>query len=221
MPQNESSPPIGQMTWGRAAPVLVICVIFDAMRMFFEWFWFLGPAVAGVVCSIWLNGHLQTWTAGLLGAKTAVAVCGAGATVVGYFASPALTSFGIVMAMTVGLAGWGTVTLILAIINPSIWKSNIRGWAWSLFTLGIDELPLLGTIPMLTITHARLYAGQIRHDKAAIEKYKKQQEQVAAAARLAQQRRALERIQARDAQIEQAEQEESDDEIPDGAFEAA
>ena len=188
MPQKNSKPPIGRMTWGRAVPVLVICVIFDAVRMFFEMFWFFGPALAGAICTVKVSGAIGTTAGGL--------VCGAGAAAVGYFGSPALITFGIIMAMTIGLVGWATVTLILAVTNPKIWASNIWGWAWSLFALGISEAPLLGTIPMLTITHWRLYIGQIRKDGAALKQYQKEQAQAAAVARSIQQQRLVEQMQA-------------------------
>lgn len=176
------------MTWGRAIPVLVVAAIFDLLRMFFEMFWFFGPALSGVICAAKVSGAIGT-TAGSL-------LCGAGAGVVGYFASPVLIAFGVVMAMTVGLFGWATVTLMLAIMNPRIWKSNVWNWAWSLFGLGISEMPLLGAIPMLTITHLRLYAGQINHDKATLKQYQKEQERVAAVSRSIQQRRIMEQAQA-------------------------
>ena len=41
MPQNRNNtepPPV--MTWGKAIPALVIAVIFDVARIFFEFFWF-------------------------------------------------------------------------------------------------------------------------------------------------------------------------------------
>lgn len=193
MPQRRSDPPIGRMTWGRAVPVLIACVVFDALRMFFEWFWFFGPALAGVYCTAEGSAYVGTTVAGL--------VCGAGATVAGYFASPALTAFGVVMAMAVGLIGWGTVTLILAIINPRIWHSNVWGWVWSVFSLAISETPFLGTIPMLTITHWRLYVAQISKDKKGLLQYKKEQ-----AALQVQERRqqAAELMQAQQAQLASA-----------------
>lgn len=192
MPQKISSPPIGRMTWGRALPVLVICVIFDVVRMFFEMFWFFGPALAGVICTAKVSAVVGTTVGGF--------VCGAGAVAVGYFSSPVLITFGIIMAMTVGLIGWGTVTLVIVIINPGLWKSNAWSWMWSLFALGISETPLLGTIPMLTITHVRLYAGQIKKDRAALKRYRKEQTQAAAAARSIQQQRLVEQMQAQAAE---------------------
>lgn len=210
MPQNKSRPPTGRMTWGRAIPVLVICVIFDAVRFMFEWFIFFGPALAAVGCTAGLNSVFGTTLAGAAG-KMVAGACATGAGALGFFGSGAIGAFGIVMAMTVGFLGWGTVTLILAITNPRIWKSNVWGWIWSICALGVSEAPLLGTIPMLTITHIRLYAGQIKKDKAALKQYQQEQEQVAAAARSAQQlrqQRLFAQMQARAA--------DENEEIPEG-----
>jgi len=163
------------MTWGRALPVLVVAVVFDLVRMFFEMFWVFGPALAAAYCGA------QVADVAVVG-KLLAAGCVAGAGAVGYFTAPALTTFGIIMAMTVGLFGWATVTLVLAVTNPRIWKSNVWSWIWSISALGVAEMPLLGTIPMLTIAHLRLYAGQIKGDRAALKRYRQEQEQVARAA---------------------------------------
>lgn len=160
--------------------MLIVCIIFDLVRGFFEFFWFFGPALAAVACTAGVNDVIGASIATGFAGKAVAAGCAAIAGVAGFFGAGPLTAFGVVMAMAVGLAGWGTVTLILAITNPRIWKSDVWNWAWSLFGLGIAEAPFLGTIPMLTITHIRLYAGQIHTDKAALKKYQKEQAKVTA-----------------------------------------
>ncbi len=196
MPPNKSKPPIGQMTWGRALPVLVICALFDVIRFMFAWFVFFGPALAAFFCAIKLDGGALVTSA-----------CVAGAGVVGFFGAGVIESFGLLMAMVVGLAGWAIVTLFLAVTNPRIWKSSVWGWIWSVSALGVSEIPFLGAIPMLTLTHWRLYVGQIRHDKAAIKKYEQEQAQarVTAAARSAREQK-LAMMRARDEADRQAEE---------------
>lgn len=169
------------MTWGRAIPVLIVCAVFDLARMFFEWFWFFGPALAAAACTAGVNSALETSVLAGLTGKMVAAGCTAAAGVAGFFGAGPIAAFGVVMAMAVGLFGWGTVTLILAITNPRIWQSNVWGWIWSIFALGISETPFLGTIPMLTITHLRLYTGQIKKDKAALKQYRKEQDKITAA----------------------------------------
>ena len=194
MPQKRSSPPIGRMTWGRAVPVLIICAVFDLVRAFFEFFWLLGPALGAVACTVAGSNTAIGSAVGTLAVGTA---CTTVAGIAGFFGVEVIGPFGIIMAMATGLAGWGTVTLILAITNPGIWKSNIWGWIWSIFALGVSEVPFLGTIPMLTITHWRLYVAQINHDKAALKQYKKEQAQVAVAASAIQERRVLAQMQSK------------------------
>lgn len=161
--------------------MLIVCAVFDVARGFFEFFWFFGPALAAVTCTAGVNSAIGTSiTAGVVG-KGVAAVCTAAAGAAGFFGAGPIAAFGVVMAMAVGLFGWGTVTLILAITNPKIWRSNVSGWIWSIFALGISETPFLGTVPMLTITHWRLYRGQIRADKAALKKYRQEQNKITAA----------------------------------------
>lgn len=175
MPQKRNNPPIGRMTWGRAIPVLIVCAVFDLVRMFFEFFWFFGPALAGLACTI---AGSNTTLGSVVGTTATAAACSAAAGAVGFFGAVPIQAFGIIMAMATGLAGWGTIVLILTITNPGIWKSGAWAWGWSLLSLGVSEVPFLGTLPMLTITHARLYAGQIKHDKAALKKYQEERAQV-------------------------------------------
>ena len=220
--RNNNSAPPPRMTWGRALPVLAVCIVFDFIRIIFEWFFFFGPALAAVACTIGVNSVIGTSVAEVTG-KVVTGACVAGAGVLGFFGSGAIETFGIIMAMAVGLLGWGTVVLLLAILNPRIWKSNVWAFVWSILGFGISEVPLLGTLPMLTITHVRLYAAQIKKDKEALKHYQEEQGQVAAAvARSAQQQRFLEQAQvfqqeaANDEQYEQAEEE-----IPDEVRRAA
>ena len=197
----KQKPPPEVMTWGRAAPVLALCVIFDALRLMFTFFIFFGPALAAVGCTIGVNSVVGTTIAEMAGKVTA-GVCAAGAGALGFFGSGVIETFGIIMAMAVGLLGWATVTLILVITNPRIWTSNAFSWIWSLCSLGVSEIPFVSTIPMLTITHWRLYLGQIRHDRAALKKYRTEQERVASIARSIKEQRLL----AQSTQQTQAEQ---------------
>jgi hypothetical protein len=181
------------MTWGRATPVLALCVVFDALRFMFVMFWFFGPALGAIGCTVGVNSALGTGVVEVAG-KVVAGACTVGASAIGFFGSGAIEMFGTIMAMAVGLLGWATVTLLLVIMNPKIWTSNAFSWVWSLCSLGVSEIPFVGTIPMLTITHCRLYAGQIRHDKTALLKYRKEQERVATVARSIEQQRTLSQV---------------------------
>ncbi|MGD0328710.1 MAG: hypothetical protein ABSB00_03330 [Minisyncoccia bacterium] len=192
MPQKKNSQPPKVMTWGKALPELCASGISDALRYMFLSFWFFGPALGGVICTLTVSGTIKTWTVGLLGAKTAAAVCGAGATAVGYFAAPVIAAFGTVMAMAVGFLGWLIVTFIIFAKNGRVFKENSFSILWLLAGIG-------ASISLMTW---RIYAPEIKKDKAAYEKWKKEQDNDPLRE---QKQRAAELMQARAAQLVQAE----------------
>ena len=75
-------------------PVLVLCVIFDALRAFFSMFWFFGPALAALYCTSKVSGAIGETAGGLF--------CGTGAAVAGFYGFVPAAIFGTVMAMAVG-----------------------------------------------------------------------------------------------------------------------
>ncbi len=153
------------MTWPKASLVLVIAGIFDALRIFFEMFWFFGPALATVYCT----SKVGEWVGSLWGLTAAACTATGGA--VGYFSSPVTTVFGAVMAMAVGLFGWMTVGLVLLITNSRIFKENAM---WFASSLAISEVPIIGSLPALTGTMIKMYSTQIKKDKEALKKYEKE-----------------------------------------------
>ncbi len=182
------------MTWGKAAPVLVISAIFDAVRFMFEWFIFFGPALAAVACTV---AGSNTAIGSAVGTLAVGTVCTAAAGVAGFFGIEVIGPFGIIMAMATGLAGWLTVGLILIMFNGRIFKENALGFAASLL---VSEIPFVGSIPAITIAVWRMYHHQIKLEKAALEKYEKEQ----TATRLQQRnQQTAELMQARSAQLAQ------------------
>jgi len=201
MPGNRNNPPPPEvMTWKKASLVLVICGVFDALRIFFEMFWFFGPALATVYCTSKVGG----WV-GSLGGLTAAACTAAGG-VVGYFGYSVTTVFGSVMAMAVGLFGWLTIGLIILMTNSRIIKDN---FLWLAGGLLISETPIIGALPGLTGTTVKMYSKQIKQDKEAMKKYEKEQ----ADAQLQERNRQIAYLmQARAAQQEQVMQQEEQEE---------
>lgn len=170
--RNSQQPPV--MTWGKALPIVVVCVIFDLLRIFFEMFWFFGPALAAVYCTTVANTSLNASVGGAVG--TAVAgVCTAAATAAGIAFSAGIQTLGIIMAMAIGLLGWLTVGFLLMLTNGRVFKENASSMLWMLFGLGLSEIPFLGTLPALTATTLRLYHTQIQHDKKNLQQWKQQQ----------------------------------------------
>jgi hypothetical protein len=148
------------MTWGRALPKLVVAGIFDLLGLLCDMLWFFGPALAGVACTAGASNYLPTSFAAL--------VCGAGATFLGVAGAAALIPAGTVLAMAVGLFGWLTLFLWLSISNKSIFKAN---GLWFASSLLFEEIPLINALPLLTGILIKMYATQIRTEKAAYKKY--------------------------------------------------
>lgn len=216
MPQHRNRPePPPAMTWGRALPILAVAVVFDALRLMFEMFWFFGPAIAGLICTATASGTVGTTVAGI--------ACAAGATAVGVFAVGPIQVLGIVMAMATGLAGWLTVGLLLFVTNSRIFKENALWFAGSLL---VSEVPIVGSIPAITLVLWRMYHHQIKKEGADIKAYEAQREALALEER---QRQASYAMQAQNAQLAQAEAQEAvndegygaSEEIPDMEHRAA
>lgn len=165
MPQKKSkeTQPPEVMTWGRASIVLIIAVVFDLLRLFFQMFWFFGPALAAALCTIKTGAVVGTTIGGL--------ACGAAAASVGALAFEVIETFGVVMAIAIGVFGWLVVFFLLTAINARIFKTLATSWLWSLFGLGVSIIPIVGSIPMITISVLRLYHAQIKKDREKLKEW--------------------------------------------------
>ena len=175
MPQkrnNSEPPPV--MTWGKASLVLAFAVVFDALRMMFEMFWFFGPALAALACTAGVNSALGTSVAAITGKITA-AGCSLAAGAAGFVGAPVIAAFGVIMAMATGFAGWLVVGAIIMWTNKRIMKANAGHALWFVGSLLISEIPIVGTFPALTGVTWKMYSTQIKKDKEALKKYKEEQ----------------------------------------------
>lgn len=195
---STSSKPPKTMTWSQAYFILVVCVVFDALRIFFEQFWFFGPALAAVACTNIVSG----WVGSLWGLTAAA--CAAAGGVLGYFGAAPIAAFGVIMAMAVGLMGWLAIGLMLIMTNARIFEENAGHALWFAASLLISEIPIIGTIPALTIIVWRMYRVQIKKEKGALQKYESEQAAAIAEERQQQQVAAAELMQARALQQDQA-----------------
>ena len=153
MPQrrnNAGPPPV--MTWPKASLVLVIAGIFDALRIFFEMFWFFGPALAAVATNAAAGG--------------------------GTFGKAAAVMFGVIMAMAVGFAGFLVIGLLIIMTNQRLFKVSATGSLWFVGGFGLSEIPFLGTIPAFSIVPWKLYKTQIRIEEEQLKKYLEEQDRV-------------------------------------------
>lgn len=206
MPSRKNNkPPPKTMTWRKASPVLVVCALFDALRIFFEQFWFFGPALAMVACT-GVGGAIVGWVTGTwLGTKIAATVCGTALAVAEYLGiGVPIEAFGVLMAMAVGLMGWLTVGLILVWTNARTFEENAGHALWFAVSLIVSEIPIIGTIPALTVIVWRMYRTQIKKETAALRKYESEQAAALAEERQQQQMVAVELMQARALQQAQA-----------------
>lgn len=161
------------MTWGRASTVLVVALLFDAFRLFFNLFWLMGPALVTILCTAKVNEVLTTWTAGMLGAKTAALACSAGVVgtitgltvATGGLSSAAIETFGVMMAMATGLLGWLILGAILFLTNQRIFTQTSGNGLKFASSLLVSEIPFLNALPVMTFSIWRLYASQILHEK--------------------------------------------------------
>ena len=170
MPRNENNqeslpPPV--MTWKKASPFLIGALIFDALRIVFEWFWFFGPALASLYCTA------QVADVAVIGGVLEKG-CAAGALTVGIAGAPAIEMFGSVMAMAVGLFGWLTLLILLMLFNSRIFKENSGNMLWFFLGLGIAEIPFVGTLPGFIGVMWKMFATQIKKDAEVLKRYEEQ-----------------------------------------------
>ncbi len=179
------------MTWKKASPFLVVAGIFDALRYMFLAFWFFGPALAALYCTIKVGDVVGTTIGGF--------ACTTGAVVVGFFGAPVFAAFGTIMAIATAFAGFLTIFLLLALFNRRVFKEPTT-LLWALVGLGIS----------ITITVWRLHSAQIKVEKVAFQKWEKE---TADARQREQQRRTLQAQQSQQMQAVQAEQMAQQDEM--------
>lgn len=212
--RSQGPPPV--MTWGKALPIVIVAFIFDLVRIFFEWFWFFGPALAMVACTGAGGAILKyVW----LGTKTAAAVCGAGLAVAEYLGiGVPIEAFGILMAEAVALMGWLTIGFWVFTTNARLFKENgedITHMVLLYLSILISFIPILGTAPTVGWITYKLFKFQIKIEGEALKQYEEEQAAALAEERQQQQVAAAEFIQARalqQAQAAQSEQQEAEDE---------
>ena len=165
MPKNspaESSSPPSVMTWRKATPLLLVAAVFDALRFMCEWLIFFGLAVAAAVCSYFVSSDNAIAT--MVGTASCSLLAAGG----GILAAPVLETFGIVMGMAVGLLGWLIIAVALLRGNARIFRAN---FLWMLLALLGSEIPLVGSVPFITLVLWRMYSREITQDKAALARY--------------------------------------------------
>ncbi len=218
--KNTQRPPV-VMTWRKAIPTIVVAVIFDLVRIFFEWFWFLGPALGAVICTAGVNSAIGASIAGTgVAGKVVAAGCSIAAAAAGTVFSETTIVFGTVMAEATAAAGWLTVGLLIFMTNRRIFKQNGEDATHVvLFYISIllSFIPIIGTIPTVSMITYKMFKFQIKIEREALKKYEEEQ----AAEQLAdREQQFAEFAQQQNLQAEEEYQDE-DEEIPELSPEAA
>lgn len=168
MPQKRNSPPPPVMTLSKAMPVLIVAGVFDLAKMFFNMFWFFGPAIAAIYCASKVNSLV-----GSLGGLADTA-CKTVATAAGTFFSPVLASFGTVMADASALFGFLTIGLLIFMTNSRILKTVRTAKMQITASFLVGAIPLIGALPSFAPTVYKLYRRQIKLETAAYAKWEKE-----------------------------------------------
>lgn len=208
--RRASSEPPEVMTWGRAWPVIIVAGLFDLLSVFFAFFWFLGPAIAGIYCNVKGNelvGSLWGFTA------TACIAIAAGT---GAAFSGVTMSYGLIMADAVGFIGFLVLGLWIIRTNSRLFKDAATAPFWFIVAFLIKEIPFIGTLPSFLFVTRTLYKVQIHTERIALKKWKEEN----AATQLQEQHRETAQIidfqAAREARLaQQKSQEAARDEIPE------
>lgn len=170
MPQNRHNleKPPEAMTWRKASLVLILAIIFDALRFMCQQLWFFGPVIVALYC----NAKVGGWFGSVWG-LTATA-CTAGATALGIYGLPVIATLGVIMAMALGLIGWLIIGFITITTNRRIFAENPANTLWFVGSLLVSEVPFIGALPAFTGTMWRLYHVQIQKEQAALKIYEKE-----------------------------------------------
>lgn len=174
MPQKRNNPePPPTMTWGKAVPVITVAGLLDLLRMFFEMFWFFGPALAALACTGIVNNAVNTSVTTLAG-KAVATGCTAAAGVAGFFGVEITETFGIIMADAVALLGFLILLLWVLMTNARLFKAD-GGMFWFVASFGLSEIPFIGTFPAFSVVLYMLYRRQIKADATALKRWKEEQ----------------------------------------------
>jgi hypothetical protein len=212
-PNRNSSAPPKVLTWKAATPTLAVALIFDALRAFFEMFWFFGPALAAIGCTALSNGFFKTAIT-TIGGKVAAGVCGGAAAVAGFFAAPAIETFGLLMADFISFFGFLVLVTWVVISNWRIVKTVKTAPFQFAGAFVMSEIPFIGAFPFFFITLWRLYSRQIKVEKEALNKWNTEN-----AAAIAEEQRMNAQIQIQQIQEAQDAEFETEEAANDGADE--
>lgn len=150
------------MTWKKASPVLIVAAVFDALRYMCLFFWFFGPAMGALLCTV---AGSSTTLGKLVGTTATGAACTFVAGAAGIAGFPIVAALGTVMAIAVGFLGWLTVTALIFMMDSRTFKENPVSALWLFEGIGASVFIMAWGV----------YRAQIKIEKAALYKWQKVQ----------------------------------------------
>jgi hypothetical protein len=155
------------MTWKKALPIFSVAVVLDLLRGFFQLFWFFAPALAGIVCTFVAGKFV-----GSLWGLTAV-VCASAATAGGVLAVEVIAPIGFIMADAIGFIEFLVLGFWIVWKNNRLFKTAATAPLYFVGAFAVDEIPIVGTLPLFTVVLWRLYKVQIQVEGEALANWKK------------------------------------------------
>lgn len=209
------------MTWLKATIVLIVTVIFDALRFIFVMLVFTLPFIIGAVAAAYAsNTSWLSWAPSwVIGLATSIGI--ATLEVFNPEAIPAIAAFGVLMASIIGFIGFLFVLGMLLAMRVKLTPHN-QLWLGLAFVGGVT--PFGNALPSLTPITLKIVRRQMRDDKKAHALYLKQQAALQAAQQqeqnaalsARQQMLALEAAQQEEAAAESEDMEAAEDQETEG-----
>lgn len=171
MPQNKQSskPPEVSSRWN-SAPVFAAFVILDVLRAFFQFFWFLGPAVAAFACTAGVNSFFGTSIADIAG-KLGATGCVVAGVAGGAAASGFTTPLGIIVAEAIGFFSFLSLKLWMN-LSPRMRGVHKNTTLWQMGSFLLSELPFLGAFPVYSLFVWISVGRAIQMEEKELKKWK-------------------------------------------------
>jgi hypothetical protein len=154
--------PVAKMTTGKITILLVLALIFDALKFMATQLWFFGPALIGLATSVGTGSKVAGAVVGALG------VGGAALTGLG----EGLEVLGIVLGVAIGFFGWLVLITVMTSMRISLFHS--RNFLSLVGGFIVSELPFIDALPSFTVSTWRIISAERKADKEAKKKYEVQ-----------------------------------------------
>ncbi len=165
----EGDAPKTKMPAWKAVLFLGLAVLFDALKVFFNFLVILGPVVAGAIVNMYVGG-------GVLGSVAGWATTlGLGAVEVFTGAGIAIGFLGGILAVVVGLFGWLLFMLLFAFAGINLFHHGGRRFLQILLGVGVSIIPFINVIPSFSFNIWLAVKDVRKEDKKARDEWRSTQ----------------------------------------------